>query len=531
MSFKPNNFLLSLFSAALLSLSWYFGFTLLIFFSFVPLLFIEDYYSKQIQIPKRKLKQWGFFYITFFLWNILVTWWIVYASVGGACMAIIANALLMSIVFLIFSNVKNRINKSWAIWFLIPIWIAFEHLHTLWDITWTWLTLGNVFAFHHQWVQWYEFTGTSGGTFWVLFTNILIFSTIKNYSSLKIISKPILKIATIIILPILASYLIIVFTKPLTNKNKCNVVVVQPNIDPYNDKFFLDYQSQFLKALNLIKGKVSTETDYLVFPETFITDNLNEEVIKKEESIEWFKDSLISKYPNLKIIVGASSYYIYRDEKKISVTARIEQGIGKYVDFYNTALQIDTSSIQLYHKSKLVPGVELMPFPALLKPLEKLAINMGGTMGSLGMQKDRVNFSDGKNVIKIAPVICYESIFADYVTEYIRGGANFIFIITNDGWWENTPGHVQHLNYARLRAIENRRQIARSANTGISCFIDEFGNISEETKYWETAVIQKDMAPNFQLTFFSRFGDLISYISSVVAVLIVLFSSFLRFKK
>jgi apolipoprotein N-acyltransferase len=201
-----------------------------------------------------------------------------------------------------------------------------------------------------------------------------------------------------------------------------------------------------------------------------------------------------------------------------------------YLDYFNTALQIDKNGVQVYHKSKLVPGAELMPFPALLKPLESLALDLGGTSGSLGLQKERTNFKAENNQIGVAPVVCYESVFSDYVTGYVRNGSTFIFIVTNDGWWGDSPGYKQHLNYARLRAIENRRQIARSANTGISCFIDEFGNISDATNWWEEAVIQKDIFPNSHLTFFSRFGDLISYASIVISLILLGFAAFSRIK-
>lgn len=535
MQFKLKNFYLSLFSAFLLGISWYLHLSIVAFFAFVPLLILEDNYSKSND-PKKKVKIFRFSYLTFLLWNIIVTWWIILVEFGkgGAVIAYVANALLMATVFLAFSNIKNRVNKSWAIWLLIPLWIAWEHLHTLWDLAWTWLTLGNVFAFNHNWIQWYEITGTSGGTLWILFVNILVFNTIKNYATLKIISKPVLKIAAAIILPILISYLILIIRKPLATSKKINVVVVQPNIDPYNDKFVMDFQPVFSRVIKLIKEKVTVKTDYLVLPETFITDvngSLNEDHLEEMEYVIWFKDSILRKFPKLKIIVGASSALPYHNPHDVTATARMDKSSGIYYDEFNTALQISEGKTQVYHKSKLVPGIERMPFPALFKPLEKLAIEMGGTSGSLGTQSERTNFVDNKTGIKIAPVVCYESVFADYVAGYIRNGADFIFIVTNDGWWADSPGYVQHLNYARLRAIENRRQIARSANTGTSCFIDEFGNISEATKYWEESVIQKEMIPNKILTFFSRFGDLISYISVITTILILGFAVILRFKK
>lgn len=532
MSIRSNNILLAVFSSLLLSASWYWGLTVFIFFAFVPLLIAEDNISS-LNPSRRKLKIFGLSYLTFLIWNLLVTWFIYCVQFGkeGAIMAYLANALFMSIVFLIYSNLKKRINKPWAVWVFIPVWIAWEHFHTFWDLTWIWLTIGNVFAFKHQWIQWYEITGTSGGSLWALSVNVMIFMIIKNNQAQKLFSKPVLKIALSIIVPILISYAIMLLREPLKQTDKkCNTLVVQPNIDPYNDKFSSDFQLQFFKTLKLINGKIDQETEYLVLPETFVVEDIDESSIKDSEPVRWFQDSLIRKYPKLKIVLGASTYYFYKDPNEVTVTARRFR-TGEYYDMFNSAIQIDSAGIQIYHKSKLVPAVERMPFPALLKPLEKLALDLGGTTGSLGTQEERMSFSGNEGVYGVAPVICYESVFADFVTEYIRKGATFIFIITNDGWWDDTPGYYQHLNYARLRAIENRRQIARSANTGTSCFIDEFGNISQPTAWWQEAVIRQNMIPNSELTFFSRFGDLLSYSALVVTIMLFFFALFLRFKK
>ena len=137
---------------------------------------------------------------------------------------------------------------------------------------------------------------------------------------------------------------------------------------------------------------------------------------------------------------------------------------------------IDTTDrFQLYHKSKLVVGVENMPFTHLFKPIEKLAINLGGTVGTIGTSKERTVFVRERDHLKVAAVICFESIFGEFCTKFVRNGAQLFFIITNDGWWKDTPGHKQHMAYARLRTIECRRSIARSANTGISAFINQRG--------------------------------------------------------
>jgi len=160
----------------------------------------------------------------------------------------------------------------------------------------------------------------------------------------------------------------------------------------------------------------------------------------------------------------------------------------------------------------------------LLKPLENFAFDLGGTVGSLGVDKERTVFARPSDNLKIAPVICYESVFGAYVTQYIRKGANLIFVITNDGWWGDTPGHRQHFTFSQLRAIETRRSVARSANTGISAFINQRGDISQVTKYWEPAVIRQKINANYELTFYVRYGDYIGRISAFVAVFLILIS-------
>ncbi|MBK7668571.1 MAG: apolipoprotein N-acyltransferase [Sphingobacteriaceae bacterium] len=231
-------------------------------------------------------------------------------------------------------------------------------------------------------------------------------------------------------------------------------------------------------------------------------------------------------------MTGAATQREFLAGEELSSTARKYSNADRYYDSYNTAIYIDTlQNFTFYHKSKLVPGAEIMPLRWIFKYLEEYALELGGTTGSLGTQKERTVLTDDIYKVKVAPSICYESIYGDFMGEYIRNGAEVIAIITNDGWWGNTPGHKQHLSYAKLRAIESRKQIIRCANTGISCFIDEFGNISQAKPYWEFAVINGDVNLNSVKTFFVRFGDLISYISIGLTLIIIGWSLFVRFKK
>jgi apolipoprotein N-acyltransferase len=168
-----------------------------------------------------------------------------------------------------------------------------------------------------------------------------------------------------------------------------------------------------------------------------------------------------------------------------------------------------------------VPGVEIMPYPKLFGFLEKFAINLGGTSGSLGIQNERKNFLVDDSTI-VAPAICYESIYGDFMSAYMRNGAQLISIITNDGWWGNTAGYRQHMNYARLLAIEFRKSIARSANTGISCFINQRGDVIEKTEWWKEDAIKQTLYKNDIKTFYARHGDYIGKIFSALSGLLLI---------
>jgi apolipoprotein N-acyltransferase len=145
--------------------------------------------------------------------------------------------------------------------------------------------------------------------------------------------------------------------------------------------------------------------------------------------------------------------------------------------------------------------------------MKKFVINLGGTSGGLGKDKEPSNFTD-VNKVQYAPVICYESVFGEYVTDYVKKGANVICIITNDAWWGNTAGYKQHFEYAKLRAIENRRYVARSANTGISGFIDDEGKTIQKTKWNEEIAINGKVKVNYEITFYTKYGDCIAYMAA-----------------
>jgi apolipoprotein N-acyltransferase len=203
-----------------------------------------------------------------------------------------------------------------------------------------------------------------------------------------------------------------------------------------------------------------------------------------------------------------------------TVSARRIDASGLYYDHFNSAVQIDSgSTFGVYHKSKLVPGIEMQFSTGPGRFLTTILPYLGGTKWGYGMQHDRAVLTHSSSGMKIAPVICYESVFGKFVTDYIKKGAQAIFIITNDGWWKNTNGYEQHLSFASLRAIETRREVARSANTGVSCIIDIRGKRIIETEWWRKTVLKGEIYPETRITTYVKYGDYILVAATILSVI------------
>ena len=519
------HFLLAILSALLLSAAWPInGFTFIIFGALIPLLFLEN--SIRLSDFKRKgLLVFGYSYLTFLLWNLLITWWLINSSLIGMLFANICNSFFYAIIFTCFSWAKTRLPNRSAYLFLIALWLAFEKLHLSWDFSWTWLNLGNVFSENIYWIQWYEYTGVFGGSLWVLVINVWLFHIFKNHNTI-LGYKPLARkmIAPLIFIALPITFSLYLYEKVEEGSEDIKVLLLQPNIDPYNTKYSLTNSSFIDLWKKQVQPFYSDSLDYILSPETYFAEGYGEEF--REFNGSKLHEELqqeLAKIPLTQYITGIQFYDLYSQEKAPSLTANLIRK-GLWADYYNSALAEQSNEIfQIYHKSKLVVGVENMPFKSVLKPLlGDVLLDFGGTVASRVTQKKRDVFSHTNSKLKAAPIICWESIFGEFVTGYVNEGATFLAVISNDAWWGETPGHKQLFSYTRLRAIETRRDIARSANTGISSIINAKGEIINQTSYnTKTALIGK-LSSRSNLTFYVRFGDIIARWSVFVAGLFFL---------
>lgn len=517
-----NPLLLSLLSGLMLAAAWpTYGFPLLAFVGFVPLLYNEHRIRHSAR--KTKAKLWANAYLSFLTWNLLTTWWLFYASAVGMLFAVLVNSLLMSLLFLGYHIISRRLTRIWALVFWISLWIAFEKFHLDWDFSWPWLNLGHVFASFPQWIQWYEFTGSFGGSLWVLAVNAFVFDALLRMPKIAVadaIKSIGPKLALAIALPIVVSLWMYHSYESIGTKKE--VIVLQPNVDPYTEKYDTP---NFLIAKGLLHqadSLITPQTEYLIAPETVLAESTPFDNFYFSPARMAMRN-YVHQHPKVQLLWGIDTYNFVFDSTQVLPTSNKFRP-GQWVNFYNAALFVSHKpELQKYYKSKLVVGIENLPYKSFLEPLlGNFMLDLGGTISTKTVQPERTPFVSDDGT-KVAPIICYESVYGEYVTGFVKNGAQFLAIITNDAWWNNTQGHKQHLSFASLRAIETRRDIARSANTGISGFINQRGDIVSQTRYAEKTALRGTITLNDAQTFYVRHGDYIALLARVSLLFLLIF--------
>ena len=419
---------------------------LLALFGLVPLLCME-----RIADLSGKKRIWIYHYSAFVIWNAITTFWVCNATVGGGIFAVLANSLQMSLVFGLFRLSKKKFTGSLPYIFLAVAWIAWERFYFDAEISWPWLVLGNSFARTTWAIQWYEITGALGGSLWIWACNLGIFGLLVSISDGSIFywnrKAKAAALTGIILLfagPLAASGIIGKdYKDSMESPDQLPVVIVQPNIDPYNkfqamtqDQQNALLESQIVSTLKDRKADSITSPLLVVAPETFTSDIVCGDYPR---SRTWRRfTSLLQEYPGVNMLFGASSYdYLYQEERPSYTARNLRDGL--WVESHNSALMIDgTSRTDIFHKSKLVVAVEHTPYPRIFCPIDDL---LGGVMGRCVGQEEinllNVKGIDGQN-IPIGCAVCYESVYGEYYTDYVRKGARAMTIITNDAWWGDT---------------------------------------------------------------------------------------------
>jgi apolipoprotein N-acyltransferase len=501
-------------------------FTPLVFVAFAPLLLLAH--------RGRNMGGWrhfGLLFLSLLLWNITTTWWVWFASDVGAIVMLLLNSFFMYLPFGLWRMWHRLAPRKWQLhlrfdYVFIGIWLLYEFAHHRWDLSWPWLCLGNAFSGMTWYVQWYEFTGTLGGSALILLVNVCLYQamlmwrtgdggidTSKWRGFVKISGmKPLISAGVLVAVMGLISWVVGTEATRSTNKGKAYwVASIQPNYDTYEEKFVLD-PMQMVREMQATTDSAKRalmqrgqRLNCSLWPETSLVSSINVDYMESDQQVAFLKGMRFHDSVKTDYLMGVNMVQWYpwsgKGKPKVVMPDKSERVVAAarqsndpeyWYTLHNSALWLG-DTLAYYHKSKLVPGTEQLPFVSTLPFLESLAISLdeNSASGTLGKSDRAMALGDD---VKAAPVICYESIYGDYVSDYVGDGAQWLAVVTNDAWWRNTAGHKQHFSYAKLRAIEQRKWVGRAANTGNSGFINPNGESVLESVWYQGREGRSDLS-------------------------------------
>lgn len=404
--------------------------------------------------------------------------------------------------FLFSMTIKNTKLPSL---FIAPIlWVVLEYLRTYLFTGFPWSSVGYTQYKLLTFIQIADITGIYGISFLLIAVNgaiadiFLIRRRIKDMPLFPMLH-------TVIGFSVLLVFILITIIYGKWNLGKqfpgrnIKISIVQGNIEQNNK-----WDSSYQRAINYTYQELSRKAnvlsqDMIVWPETAVPF-----FFKTDET---YTKDLVNFQRNLNtwLLFGSILYKGKRAGKPY---------------YSNSAVLLDKTGkiVYEYDKIHLVPFGEYIPLQKVLFFLNKLVFGIGDYTKGTKYHLAETPFGS------FATVVCYEIIFPGLVRKFFTDKGDFIVNITNDAWFGRTTGPYQHFSMAVFRAIENRKPVIRAANTGISGFIDSKGHIILKTKLFQKVVITRDIKTNTTKSFYSKYGDIFSYMCFVITI--VLFTNF-----
>lgn len=436
-------------------------------------------------------------YAGFVVWNLIGTYWLMMASLPAGIAAILANSVLMTIPLCLAKYFSEKSKSPILIAILqTSAWVGYEFLHHNWDLSWTWLAIGYAWSNWIGIIQYISVTGFLGISFWVVFTSALTYQLLQNRSKRLIYTT----LAVFILFP---AWSISLFTSndiKTDPEHEVEVAIIQPNHDSYQNYGGMSGLEEVMDSLmSITERTINSETDLVIWPENAIDGA----IFSNSRTANRLADS--ARAWNTDFIVGTGLFKTYDSDTNKLYRGTV-QGSGLPYNYFNATLFVRSDgSISDYEKANLVPIVERIPFVEQLAAIDVFNwVDWGSIAGfGKGSTPDMLETS----TFTSPGLICYDSVYPSWIREFVLNEASFITIITNDGWWGNTSGHLQHFAYARLRAIEFDRWIARSANNGISGIIAPNGEVISQTDYWVRTGFVSNVYNRTTKTIYTRFGN------------------------
>jgi apolipoprotein N-acyltransferase len=463
-------------------------------------------------------------YVAFLVFHIITLNWTggyahgrdMYMMIAGA-VTMVVHPLFYFIPISIYLVTKKTLGGKVALGVLPFAWVGYEYTHTLSEWSFPWLTIGNSQSFDLARMQFISATGVLGLSFWIVLLNVLAFLC---YSVLAHRWERRVPVAAIVVLAcfvliyyIPAWYGWSVLSKApqsadgLTGEEKTiNVGMIQANVDPW-EKWSQNGYVTLERYLEMTAALVDTakagRPDLVLWPETAVPYDLHSEL--NRPLFLRVRNQIAEK--GVSVLTGMPYFVYYPDSTTAPLSAKRRKLTGERYDAFNAAILIEPGAEDMpwYGKMKMVPIAERVPYAELFAFVDFLRWGVG--IGGWQIGPKQTIFTERRSGTRFCALICYESVYPGFVASFVRAGAEFISIITIDSWWDRMSGAYQHERFAVFRAVENRRWLARCAVGGISCYIDPYGRVYDETELFTTRSLDRTIGRSTDLTYYSEHGD------------------------
>ncbi|AAM72725.1 MAG TPA: apolipoprotein N-acyltransferase [Chlorobaculum sp.] len=459
-------------------------------------------------------------WMSMLLFCLIALWWVCLATFVGGILTVFVQSLFSVVPLVVFYYFKKRAGFRSALLALPFIWTGWEWAYMQQDFSLGWLTFGNSQANLLWMVQYADVTGVWGVSFWLLTFNVLVLLLFMEKESFQVKVGIVMVMLVMIATPLLYARQVFRNTALDNTSPKVRVALVQPDIDPHEKWDGLGPEETLSRLYSLTGQSVRGERlELIIWPETAIPF-----YIRLPEN-KPYMDSvrrMVMRW-NTPLLTG------FPDEVPVfpnSARGEAVAASGAEYAAYNASMLLHPAGgpVQIYRKMRLVPFGERVPYSEYFPWLERLSFSMSGISSwAKGREATVMHFTsrDGQPV-RMANIICYESIFPGQVSTFVRRGAQFLTLVTNDGWYGTSYGPWQHAAIDRLRCIENRRAMARCANTGVTLFYDICGRSYAETPWWQQSVLTADVPLESRITFYTAHPDLVPHVCLGIAGVLAL---------
>ncbi|TAE20825.1 MAG: apolipoprotein N-acyltransferase [Candidatus Kapaibacterium sp.] len=556
----------------------------LAYFGFVPLLIVLERSVSQEQGFLRILRQ---LYWAFFVFHGVSNWWVSswqreadpYLMIAGITLWI-GHPFFFAVPMLAYVRLRKRLGRGFALALLPLCWTAFEWAHSLGEFSYPWQALGYTQVYNLPMLQSADIAGVWGLTFVIVSVNACLAHILFAFSEGKIerniegkteenaeesfvvrFTKTLYLRRESVVLLVWIFLITISYgawrmrdfdhAELLARGQNVRMGIVQPSINPWgkwrgspNEQVLLHLHLQDSLRFTLQQQHPPiTRLDAVLWSETAIPYRiLLPQNYPYLAMLHAWTDST-----NTAILTGLPSDILYNSKKEAPITASVVPRLFDtlYMESFNSATVLTPttritpdsvpsafpSGIQIHRKMHLTPFAERVPYAeAFSFAVKALTWGVGISGWGLGKEQKTLDFMTSPShttasyAVSVGMIICLESIYPNFVREYPLKGANILAIITNDGWFNGTPGPEQHYMIGAMRSVENRRYLARCGNTGISGFLTPTGTSLERTAINEQRAISAELPLLSQQTLYSRLGDWLPMLCAGIAVAMLLFS-------